>query len=169
MGTNGGLARFDGKEITFFPSGLSQRLIGMKIAPAPDGRVWYMGWISDQPSVFGTFENGIFTDKKSLLSHPPDTEVIRDMAWSEKGNALLVYFQPHLYEIRDNQARILHTMQDSMFILVKQGKEIFFVESSDYENFKVLEYTGSGLVEAARVRNGKTHRRFPAEKESQME
>ncbi len=64
MGTNSGLARFDGKEITFFPSGLSQRLIGMKIAPTTDGQVWYMGWISDRPSVFGTFENGIFTDKK---------------------------------------------------------------------------------------------------------
>ena len=150
-----GLSSWDGNQISSFPSGLPQQMIGTKIAADDAGRIWYLASMYYNASVFGTLEKGKFTDQRPLLPVPAQFTGHEDLVWSSKGNCLIVAVPPHIYEIRDDQARLLYTTGDSMLFLRQQDKELYVIESSGDANFRVLEYTGTGLREAARVRNGK--------------
>jgi ligand-binding sensor domain-containing protein len=151
MSTGKGLACFDGKKITAFPSEIHNSL---KIAPTPDGKIWYVSQNTDGNDFFGYFFNGKYYSQTEKLSQISKIQTPK-IAYSEENKAILVTNENSVFEFRQGKTKRLLIENNAQFLMKQVNNKIFCISFENPGNFKLYEYNRDQLKEVAKVENNK--------------
>ena len=151
LSTRKGLTCFDGEKIMAFPSEIHSSL---KIAPTPDGKIWYVSHNTDGNDFFGYFFNGKYysqTEKFSRISKIQAPAI----AYNEENQAIVVTNENSVFEFRQGKIKRLLNENNAQFLLKQVNDKIFCISFENPGNFKLYEYNRDQLEEVSRVENNK--------------
>ena len=154
-----GFSCFDGVKWESYPLDI---VVPASIAPAPDGKIWYLARSHELKPLFGYIENGKFHDQRHLLP-PLDVTVNCYIAYSKKSNALIFSDNRHLYGLTDGKVNQLLTVPENL-VMERNGSSLLYA-SDGRSDVDIFEYSEDKPRQLARIRDGQLTRTGRASRE----
>jgi len=146
--TRRGLSVYDGKSIATYP----RSVISLKIAPTPDGKIWYFGQDLKNVLLFGYLENGKYI---SVVNDYPEFQApYYDICYSGLRKSLLISSGHQLFELANKKLKLLKTVPYILRIQ-RDGEEITFQQWDAQNHIKLYEFRNDSLMQVAEVVDGK--------------
>lgn len=150
--TRRGISVYNGQSITTYPF----PIISLRIAPTPDGKIWYTGYSLKREPIFGYIENGKFV---SVLENFPEfpKEIPIQIFYSESNNHLYLISNYQVYELYSQKLKLLLD-QPNHLRAYKSGSEILLQAWDTKNNVNLYEFIGDSLIRVAQIYDGQLKR-----------
>lgn len=148
VATQKGLSCFNGTKFESYPI---QSITIPHIEPTPDGKIWFTSYCINK-YVFGYFEKGQFVDMTN--NYPEIYNLLSDIEYSPKNNALLLNGGSKLFELRNGKLELLKNF-GSRIEMVKQDSSILIYHWDKLNNLRLFEYIEGKILQVAQISDGK--------------